>query len=70
MGRRVEKLTTSQRVKNARLELGLSQVQLAAKAGVDPGTISRLERGVQGSNLETLRRIVDALDGDMREFVA
>jgi len=40
----------------------LTQLQLAVRAGVDPGTISRLERGVsQGTHSEAKGKIEEAL---------
>lgn len=43
-----------------RAEAGLTQAQVAAKAGVDQSRISRIEKGETGSASE-LRRIIDAL---------
>jgi len=34
-------------LKRARLGAGLTQLQLAARAGIDPCTVSRIERGGQ-----------------------
>lgn len=49
-------------VKRIRRGRGYTQVQLAAKAEVDPATLSRIERGVADPNLSTLRRIAEALN--------
>ena len=52
-----------QRLREARHRQGWSQVELAAKAGVSQGTISRLEsaRHHVGIDLETLIRVTRAL---------
>src|SRR3990170_5258764 len=44
-----------------RIERGLSQRQLAKRAGMQQPSIARLEGG-RGGNLRTLRRVADALD--------
>jgi hypothetical protein len=49
-------------VKRARWERLLSQRALAARSGVDQGTISRLERGLApGLRLESLAKILGAV---------
>lgn len=40
---------------------GLSQVKLAAMAGIDTATLIRIERGQGNPNLETLRKIAKAM---------
>lgn len=47
----------------------LSAGALAARAGVDQTTISRIEAGTRGCGSETLRRIADALAAELREDV-
>lgn len=64
-----KKLTTGQKVKAARDAAGLTQLQLAYKARVDIGTVSRLERDM-GSSLDTIRKVVEAMGEDVREFVS
>jgi transcriptional regulator with XRE-family HTH domain len=47
--------------------------QLAAEAGVSPGLISQLERGIGNPSFKTLQRLADALDlriGDLVEAAA
>ncbi len=44
-----------------RTAAGLSQVDLAAAAGLSPFTISRLERGLHSPNLKTVQAIARAL---------
>ena len=48
-----------------RIRRGLSQRQLAERAGMKQPSIARLESG-RTANLQTLRRIADALDADVR----
>ena len=45
--------------------LGLTQIDLALKSGIDQGDISRIERGSAFPNEKTLIRIADALDADL-----
>jgi ribosome-binding protein aMBF1 (putative translation factor) len=48
-----------------RIERGLSQRQLAKRAGMQQPVIARLEGGKTAS-LRTLKRVADALDADVR----
>ena len=45
-----------------RLEHGLTQADLAARAGVDQADISRIERGATSPTWKTLQRLLAALD--------
>lgn len=45
-----------------RLEKGLSQEELAKKAGTKQTVISRVERGVNQPSIETIKKIANALD--------
>jgi DNA-binding XRE family transcriptional regulator len=49
-----------------RLELGLTQAELAERCGVDQGDISRIERGETSPTTTTLQRIADALGAELR----
>lgn len=49
-------------LRRARKARGLTQRQLASKAGVWQETISKIENGLQGAKLETLFDICAALD--------
>jgi transcriptional regulator with XRE-family HTH domain len=51
-----------QRVRKARLERGLSQETLAAKADIDRAFLSGIERGVENPTLFTIQAIADALE--------
>lgn len=48
-------------IRRRRLELELTQIQLAIKAGVDPITVSRVERGAPTTPV-TLGKLAGALD--------
>jgi transcriptional regulator with XRE-family HTH domain len=56
------------RVRELREEKGVSQVGLAAAAGMDPATLNRLEMGKANPNLKTLERLADALGVEVVEF--
>jgi transcriptional regulator with XRE-family HTH domain len=61
----VDKSAISDRIRDARLGHGLSQVELAQKLGVTQGTISRAERGNGDIRLGTLLELTRALDLDL-----
>ncbi|HAO80729.1 MAG TPA: transcriptional regulator [Verrucomicrobia subdivision 3 bacterium] len=50
-----------QRVRKLRLEQGLSQEALAAKADIDRAFLSGIERGVENPTLFTIQAIADGL---------
>lgn len=51
--------------KSARKKLGLTQKQVADKAGIDSNTYARIERGVQQPEFDNARRIARALGVDL-----
>jgi ribosome-binding protein aMBF1 (putative translation factor) len=54
-----------------RVELGLAQKQLAERCGTTQSAIARLERGGRPPRIDTLLRIANALDCDLKvELVA
>ena len=53
-------------VARRRLELGLSQRELAEATGTTQSAIARLERGGRPPRIDTLLRIAHALDCDLR----
>ena len=55
-------------VKNARLELGLTQEEVADKCDTDVRTIINMEMGRGNPKLNTLFRVVRALNIDAREL--
>ncbi len=57
-----------ERIRQLRRERGLSQAKLAVKAGMDPATLNRLERGKGNPNLQTLERVAKALDVEVADL--
>lgn len=60
----------SENLAELRRAVGLSQVELAAKAGVSYTTIQRLEAGRSDGRVETLQAIARALDVPITELLA
>ena len=55
---------------NARIQAGLTQIQLSEKSGISQADISRLERGTRNPSLLLLKRLAEAMDATLRiEFV-
>jgi transcriptional regulator with XRE-family HTH domain len=50
------------RLKSARLLRGLSQTDLAAKAGLPPSSVSHFESGTRKPSFENLKRLANALN--------
>jgi len=50
--------------KEARLRQGLTQVELAEKAGMHPNSYAKIERGESEPSTESLRRLIKALKID------
>ena len=61
--------TTASLIRNLRLELGLSQTDLAAASGICRPNISRLESGKHTPTLGTLRRVATALGVTVKELL-
>jgi transcriptional regulator with XRE-family HTH domain len=59
-----------QRLRNLRLEAGLSQEALAAAAGVHATYVGNLERAYSSPTLGTIVRLAAALDVDPGDLVA
>ena len=55
-------------IKKARLELGLTQEQVAEKSGTDVRTIINMEQGRGNPKLETLFPLIQTLKMDAREI--
>jgi len=53
-------------LQEARRRAGLTQRELAARAGTSQSAIARIERGRQLPSLETLQRILRACDLELR----
>jgi transcriptional regulator with XRE-family HTH domain len=45
-----------------RLKIGLTQVEVAKKAGMHSNSYAKIERGDRGATVDTLEKIVKALD--------
>lgn len=58
------------RLRDARARAGLTQEQLADRAGVATEHLQRLERGVGNPTLATVYAIADALGCDVRDLLA
>lgn len=56
------KLAIGDQLRAARERLGMSQEELADRAGVDRTYVSILERGLKSPTLETFERVCAALD--------
>jgi transcriptional regulator with XRE-family HTH domain len=59
-----------QRLKQARREAGLSQVEVAAQLEVSPSTVAGWETGAHGVRLERLRKIAAVLKTTVAKLVA
>ena len=60
---------TIERIKEKRLELGLSQEQFANKIGVTQGAISMIENGERTPSLEMITKIATALNCTIDELI-
>jgi len=61
--------TFGERVRAARTEAGITQLELAGLAGVHETNISKLERGESDPKFSSLIRIAAALEVDPADFV-
>ena len=57
-------------IRDARLERGISQEELAERAAIDRSYMSSIERGAQNPGIVSLLRIVAALDMTAAELFA
>lgn|GEM_PF-4626801 len=53
-------ITFGERLKNARIDSGLTQLQLSFRMGVDRSTVSRWENGALSIEADDLIRFIDA----------
>jgi len=65
-----EELEPAYQVTRLRILRGLTQEQLAELVGTRQPSIARLESGKAEPRLSFLRRVVEALDGDMQIVIA
>ncbi len=62
------KMLLGARIKELRKRSGLSQDQLAEKAGIEAKYLSRIEVGKRYPSLETLEHIADSLQTEMKDL--
>lgn len=62
-------LVIMQTIQERRVELGMTQKELAALAGVNPGTISRLESGSLAPSLSVASKVARALELPIESLV-
>lgn len=55
-------------LRRLRARRGMRQSDLSERAGISKPQISKIERGVQRPNIETLERLLDALPATLREL--
>lgn len=58
----IESVVFGYKVKEKRLHLGLSQIELAEKASIDQSDLSKIEKGLANPSLKMMKRIALALD--------
>lgn len=61
--------TLGDRVRGFRNDAGLSQEQLASKAGLTHATVSRIERGAHEGTTRTVRKLAKALGVKVTELM-
>ena len=55
---------------NARINAGMTQVELSQKSGISQADISRLEKGTRNPSLNLLKRLAEAMDSTLSiEFI-
>jgi transcriptional regulator with XRE-family HTH domain len=52
-------------IRKRREKLGISQLELASIAGIDPGNLSKIERGIRRSHLDTYMKLCRLLGIDI-----
>ncbi len=57
-----------ERIRNSRLQRGMTANELAEAVGLSPSAVSQIERGVVDPSLRSLRSIADALDTPIFSF--
>lgn len=62
-------LTIAARVRQIRRERGFTQAEIAARADLAPGTLSRLESGREPPTVSSLVRLADALGVSLGDLV-
>ena len=57
-----------ERLRELRKREGFSQEELSSKAGLDRTYVGKIERGEKSPSLETIERLANSLDLDMRDL--
>jgi len=52
-------------IRSRRERLGIAQLELASMAGIDPGNLSKIERGSRSSHLDTYLKLCGILGIDL-----
>ncbi len=52
-------------IRSRREQLGIAQLELASMAGIDPGKLSKIERGTRRSPLDTYLKLCGILGIDL-----
>lgn len=60
--------TTGTVLKEARLKMGLTQVELADKSGVHVNTYARIERDEQEPTFDTVKKLARALNLNLEDI--
>lgn len=58
------------KLKEARLEANLTQVQIAGKVGIEPNSYARIERGEAVVKVTTLRKLIKVLRLDPSDVLS
>ena len=54
----------------ARINSGMTQLELSKKSGISQADISRMEKGIRNPSISVLKRLASAMDSTLRiEFV-
>ena len=57
------------KIRELRIDRGLSQAKLAARAELDPSTVNQIERGARDASPLTLRKVAQALGVNLAELI-
>lgn len=60
---------TASKIKDVRLGLGIKQIDLAIKIGIEDSALRRIESGKTNPSLRTLYRIAGALGVDVQDLL-
>ena len=61
----IENVILGFKIKQKRLDLELSQEELAEKAGIDQSDLSKIEKGIGNPSLKTIYKIIRGLNGKL-----